>query len=62
MVCHASAELRQQLIDALRLPVSLTDFNGQREKAMMQDQKRTNHAKLFISNIVESSAGAFLHS
>lgn len=55
MVSHASAELRQQLIDVLRLPESLTDFNGHREKAMMQDQKRTNQPKLSISNIMGSS-------
>lgn len=52
---HAPAEFRQQLIDALRLPESLTDFNGHREKAMMPDQRRTNHPKLSISDIMGSS-------
>lgn len=54
MVSHASADF--SIIDAFRLPLSLIDINGHREKAMMQDQKRTNHPKLSISNIMASSS------
>lgn len=50
MVTHASAEFRPQLIDALRLPVLFTDTDSHGERAMMQDQKRINHSKLFSLN------------
>lgn len=46
MVSRASVELKVQLIDALRLPVSLADFNSHRENTRTQDQKRTDNPKL----------------
>ena len=44
-------------MDALGLSVSLTDFNGRREKAAMQDQKRTKHPELSIANIIGGLMG-----
>lgn len=62
MVSHVSVEFRQQLIDTLKTQVSLTNFRGQREKAMRRHQKKKNHPRLPVSNIVGNSASAFLHS